>query len=237
MLLFQAFEDELRRRQRDLDTLRQQGQPLQERGAGSIVEPEVSRLSRRWQDVNNQVATIQYAPLSLTSEEGQGQVTRTTYTMVQQSVTRASPPKSTTQIKVDIRRLSDQITDINRQLTGPELGGKDFDDFSKQEDILKVIFRNQAVLYLFYPVSVSQLHLLNMFVCLMHLTFIYWLFSCWCNQFALGQCIFYIDLLERKLQRGTICSRGCGISIYNVWFNMTETYHSGKWIIANMQAH
>ena len=39
---------------------------------------------------------------------------------------------------VDIRRLSDQVADINRQLTGSELGGKEFDEFTKQEDILKV---------------------------------------------------------------------------------------------------
>jgi len=39
---------------------------------------------------------------------------------------------------VDVRRLSDQIADINRQLDGRELGGKDFDEFTKQEDILKV---------------------------------------------------------------------------------------------------
>jgi len=49
-----------------------------------------------------------------------------------------SPTKSTSQMTVDVRRLSDQIADINRQLDGRELGGKDFDEFTKQEDILKV---------------------------------------------------------------------------------------------------
>ncbi|XP_052810329.1 dystrophin-like isoform X2 [Mya arenaria] len=137
--IHKAFEDELKRRQRDLDTLRTQGQPLQERGAGAIVEPEVNRLQRRWQDVNNQVAMIQYPPVPMVTDNTQNQVTRTTYTVVQSSVTRASSPKSTSQIKVEIRRLSDQIADINRQLTGPELGGKNFDEFSKQEDILQGI--------------------------------------------------------------------------------------------------
>lgn len=135
----QAFEEELKRRQRDLDTLRQQAQPLHEKGAGALVEPDISRLQHRWQDISNQVAMIQYPPISLEPAVTDGQVTRTTYTVVQSSVRRASSPRSSSQIKVDIRRLSDQIADINRQLTGPELGGKDFDDFTKQEDILKVI--------------------------------------------------------------------------------------------------
>ncbi|KAH3739218.1 hypothetical protein DPMN_045865 [Dreissena polymorpha] len=83
---------------------------------------------------------IQYPPVTMAAgdPQGHGQVTRTTTTVVQSNITRAGSPRSAAQFKVDARRLSDQITDINRQLTGPELGGKDFDDFTKQEDILKV---------------------------------------------------------------------------------------------------
>ena len=101
------------------------------------VEPELNRLQARWNDVSNQVAMIQY-PVD-TAELKDGQVTRTTYTVVQSSVTRASSPKTSSQVIVDIRRLSDQVSDINRQLMGPELGGRDFDEFTKQEDILQVI--------------------------------------------------------------------------------------------------
>lgn len=137
-IYLQAFEEELKRRQRDLDTLRQQAQPLHDKGASALVEPDIDRLQRRWQDVNSQVAMVTYPPITMEPAVTEGQVTRTTYTVVQSSVTRASSPRSTSQIKIDIRRLSDQIADINRQLTGPELGGKDFDDFTKQEDILKV---------------------------------------------------------------------------------------------------
>lgn len=138
VVYLQAFEEELKRRQRDLDLLRQQAVPLQEKGAAALVDPEINRLQRRWQDINNQVAMVQYPADSVDATPIDGQVTRTTYTVVQSSVARASSPKSSSQIKIDIRRLSDQISDINRQLTGPELGGKDFDDFTKQEDILKV---------------------------------------------------------------------------------------------------
>ncbi|XP_053396069.1 dystrophin-like isoform X7 [Mercenaria mercenaria] len=137
--IHKAFEEELKRRQRDLDTLRQQAQPLHDKGAGALVEPDIDRLQRRWHDVNSQVAMIQYPPVSVEPAVTEGQVTRTTYTVVQSSVTRASSPRTSSQIKVDIRRLSDQIADINRQLTGPELGGKDFDEFTKQEDILQGI--------------------------------------------------------------------------------------------------
>ena len=139
LMYLQAFEDELKRRQRDLDTLRVQGQPLQDKGAGAVVGSEVARLQRKWQDVHDQVAMIQYPPVTL--ETGEGEITRTTFTVVQSSgnANRAgSPTKSTSQITVDVRRLSDQIADINRQLDGRELGGKDFDEFTKQEDILKV---------------------------------------------------------------------------------------------------
>lgn len=126
----------MKRRQRDLDTLRGQGQPLQDKGAGAVVGSEIARLQRKWQDVHDQVAMIQYPPVTV--ETGEGEITRTTFTVVQSSANRAGSPKSTSQMTVDIRRLSDQIADINRQLEGRELGGKDFDEFTKQEDILKV---------------------------------------------------------------------------------------------------
>ena len=135
---FQAFEEELSRRRRDLDTVRQQGQSLTDKGAGIIVEPELSRLRQRWNDINSQVSAIQYPAIALEQRPNENQVTRTTYTVVQSSSTRAGSPKSSSQMIVDIRRLSDQVADINRQLTGSELGGKEFDEFTKQEDILKV---------------------------------------------------------------------------------------------------
>ncbi|XP_052240299.1 dystrophin-like isoform X2 [Dreissena polymorpha] len=137
----EAFEDELRRRQRDLEALHKQGQQLREQGAAAIAEPEIERLQRQWQDISNHVAMIQYPPVTMAAgdPQGHGQVTRTTTTVVQSNITRAGSPRSAAQFKVDARRLSDQIADINRQLTGPELGGKDFDDFTKQEDILKEV--------------------------------------------------------------------------------------------------
>ena len=138
-LQFQAFEEELSRRRRDLDSIRQQGQSLTDRGAGIIVEPEISRLRQRWNDINSQVSAIQYPPaITLDARANDNQITRTTYTVVQSSTTRAGSPKSSSQMIVDIRRLSDKVADINRQLTGSELGGKEFDEFTKQEDILKV---------------------------------------------------------------------------------------------------
>ena len=121
-----------------MDSVRQQGQSLTDRGAGVIVEPEVTRLRQRWNDINSQVSAIQYpAAITVDPRLNENQITRTTYTVVQSS-TRAGSPKSSSQMIVDVRRLSDQVADINRQLTGPELGGKEFDEFTKQEDILKV---------------------------------------------------------------------------------------------------
>ena len=138
MLYLQAFEEELKRRQRDVDSLRHQGHSLSDKGAGAIVEPEINRIRQRWNDINSQVSAIQYPAITLDGRGNENQITRTTYTVVQSSSTRAGSPKSSSQMIVDIRRLSDQVADINRQITGPELGGKEFDEFSKQEDILKV---------------------------------------------------------------------------------------------------
>ena len=46
----------MRRRRHDLELLQTSGVALAERGAGPLVEPELKRLNKRWQDLSAQLA-------------------------------------------------------------------------------------------------------------------------------------------------------------------------------------
>ncbi|XP_067674722.1 dystrophin-like isoform X3 [Haliotis asinina] len=135
-----AFEDEMRRRQKELDFLRQRAGELEASGAKAIVAPEMHKLNQRWQDISQQIS--QPRPPSITNGDltnGDSQITRTSFNVVSTSVTRTtSNVRSPAQYIQDVRRTLMRISEIKKQLCSPPLDeGRGFEDIGAQEERLQ----------------------------------------------------------------------------------------------------
>ncbi|XP_041352153.1 dystrophin-like isoform X2 [Gigantopelta aegis] len=141
----EAFEDEMRKRQREMESLRQQVVALEDSGAKAIVSPELQKLERRWQDMSSQM--MRYRQPSVTNGDlldgtsgGNSHVTRTSFNVVSTTVTRtAANVRSPTQFILDIQKVLAEISEIQKRLDSHELHGSDFEEFQKQEQILLAV--------------------------------------------------------------------------------------------------
>ncbi|KAL3882693.1 hypothetical protein ACJMK2_029006, partial [Sinanodonta woodiana] len=130
-----AFDEELKRRHRELESLRQQGQVLDERGVG-VVDSELKRLTHRLSDVRSQIVRLPQPALTLDASEGE-QIIRTSYSVTANSRDVGAPTLA--HFINEIRCQRDQLSEAQRTLSGPVLGSKDLNQFEAQEPLLKEV--------------------------------------------------------------------------------------------------
>lgn len=119
----------MKRRRRDVDSLNRQGEELKERGAAAIVDSDIAKLNKRLHDVGSQLAQYQRPAITASSPA---------VNFMSGAVTRSAAGLTPVQFIAEVQRLLVQIHDLQLQLASPQLSGRDFEDFSKQEDKLKV---------------------------------------------------------------------------------------------------
>ncbi|KAL5009782.1 hypothetical protein ScPMuIL_012087 [Solemya velum] len=133
-----AFDDELKRRHREVELINQRGEDLREQGAGPVVDPQLLQLNRRWLDTSNQL--MQFRPAAVTASSSDNHVTTTTFSIVATTVTRTTAVANTSsQFSQQVKRILNQISNIREQLDAPEFLGKEFEDVSKQGEMLKAV--------------------------------------------------------------------------------------------------
>lgn len=137
---FQAFEDEFKRRQSTFSAITKKGEELCQEGAHDITEPELHLLSRRWNEVNNQVVSHRSPVRDISVADKASPV----WTARSPSL---SPSRqvslSTERFSSDLQQLLIEISHVQDTLRSPELHGKEFTDLSQQDILLKVgIFYN-----------------------------------------------------------------------------------------------
>ena len=153
--LFQAVEEEISRHRQDLEALNLHADQLKSKGADSVVGPSLVKLNRRWHEVQAQFAQFRSpedSPTSTPAESANNQqtdapsesmttetVTKTVVTTVTTThVTRVVFSKVPAQFIEELGKLLALITDIQEELQSPVLHGQQYEDFSRQEDKLKV---------------------------------------------------------------------------------------------------
>ena len=115
----QAFEDEVRRRRHDLELLQTSGMALAERGAGPLVEPELKRLNKRWQDLSAQLARHKAAAAVSISDA-------------------ASDSGGPEDLLQAVLRLLEEVGALQQRLRSWELSTQDFSQLQQQDEQLKV---------------------------------------------------------------------------------------------------
>lgn len=139
---FQAVEEELKRRQRDVDSLNKIGGELKDKEALELVEPELLKLNKRWHDIRSQSLLYRHpidstAVVAATSSESL--ISRTTASVVSSGISKsATGVKTPSQYIDEVKGVLTDILKVQQLLHSQELTGRDFEDFSKQEDKLKV---------------------------------------------------------------------------------------------------
>ncbi|XP_078699235.1 dystrophin-like isoform X12 [Branchiostoma floridae x Branchiostoma belcheri] len=135
----QAIQEELQRKQEDLDTLNRKAEELKQQGAKPVVEPQLIHINRRWKDIENQFQQY-HRPVQFST------VTTETITMENVSMVSVTSMRtagegrpSASDFLAEINKILFHIADIELQLASPELNAGDYEDFSKQEDKLKAI--------------------------------------------------------------------------------------------------
>ncbi|KAI8520841.1 hypothetical protein Bbelb_005950, partial [Branchiostoma belcheri] len=125
----QAIQEELQRKQEDLDTLNRKAEELKQQGAKPVVEPQLIHINRRWKDIENQFQQY-HRPVQFST------VTTETITMENHEDRRRGAALRL-RLLAEINKILFHIADIELQLASPELNAGDYEDFSKQEDKLK----------------------------------------------------------------------------------------------------
>ena len=132
----------MRKREREMESLRQQVMTLEDSGAKGIVSPELQKLERRWHNMNTQMLRYRQPNVAngdVEETNGNSHMTRTSFNVVSTTVTRtAANVRSPTQFIHDVQRVLADISDIQKRLDSPELHGRDFEEFQQQEQILQV---------------------------------------------------------------------------------------------------
>lgn len=133
--IFQAFEDEFKRRQTTFSAIAKKGEELCQEGAHDITEPELHLLSRRWNEVNNQVVSHRSPVRDVSVADKASPV----WTARSPSL---SPSRqvsmSTERFSLDLQKLLKEISHVQNTLRSPELHGNEFTDLSQQDILLKV---------------------------------------------------------------------------------------------------
>lgn len=142
-VLKNAVEEELKRRQRDVDSLNKIGGELKDKEALELVEPELLKLNKRWHDIRSQSLLYRHpidstAVVAATSSESL--ISRTTASVVSSGISKsATGVKTPSQYIDEVKGVLTDILKVQQLLHSQELTGRDFEDFSKQEDKLKCV--------------------------------------------------------------------------------------------------
>ncbi|KAJ8315397.1 hypothetical protein KUTeg_007547 [Tegillarca granosa] len=131
-----AFEEEMKRRQLRVDAVTGQGNELIQQGAKAIVEPDLSDLGNRWSEVNDQLIRYRGPSQAAISYPERG-MSRTTRIVTVTTTTDVG--RSAEEYIADLQQVLREISQIKILIRSPELHGKEFEDFSKKELILKKI--------------------------------------------------------------------------------------------------
>lgn len=142
----QAFEDELRKRQTNFSAITRKGEQLCLEGASEITEPELHNISRRWNEVDNKIISYRSPVHDVSVPDKASPVWASRPTSL--SPSRKDSSSSPSRFMLDLQKLLDEISHIRNTLRSPELHGKEFQDLSQQDAILKVCFIFLALLML-----------------------------------------------------------------------------------------
>jgi len=134
-----VVEQEICRRQEDVDTLNRQGNDLTAQSSNPAVESSLAQLNRRWQEVRTRISN--QVPATQTSRQDD---TQTTVTMATVSTTTFASRKvvfsaEPSQFEEEVQKLLTLMGEIEEELESPVLSGGQYEDFSTQEDKLKAI--------------------------------------------------------------------------------------------------
>lgn len=126
-----------------MDSLNRSGEELKGKEALEIVEPELLKLNRRWQDLRSQSLQYKHAldsgtTATVAAVASEKAITKTTLTAVSSHLSKSILNSKTSQYTNELKEILRSISVVQQQLSSQELTGRDFEDFSKQEDKLKV---------------------------------------------------------------------------------------------------
>ncbi|XP_070191463.1 dystrophin-like isoform X2 [Littorina saxatilis] len=156
----EAFEDEVRRRRHDLETLQSSALSLTDRGAGPVMEPELKRLNQRWQDLSSQLDRykVQASPRPAASiTEVTDSMARSDYSVARSdysversdySMVSASPEADrVARLFPEVLRLLEQVGLLQQRLRSPEMSSEDYTKLREQEAQLKAIDGEMSALH------------------------------------------------------------------------------------------
>ena len=127
-----------------MDDLNKIGGELKDKEALELVEPELLKLNKRWHDIRSQSLLYRHpidstAVVAATSTSSESLISRTTASVVSSGVSKsATGGKTPSQYIEEVKGILSDILKVQQLLHSQELTGRDFEDFSKQEDKLKV---------------------------------------------------------------------------------------------------
>ncbi|XP_063403799.1 dystrophin-like isoform X1 [Mytilus trossulus] len=130
-----AFEDELRKRQTNFSAITRKGEQLCLEGASEITEPELHNISRRWNEVDNKIISYRSPVRDVSVSDKASPVWTSRPSSLSSS--RKESSSSPSRFMLDLQKLLDEISHIQNTLRSPELHGKEFQDLSQQDAILK----------------------------------------------------------------------------------------------------
>lgn len=127
----QVFEEELSRRQVKLDNVNEETKQLSSRGAGTLIEEDITNLNRRWEDISQKV-------------KGRRDVTSPDRPVVFKSSITSSlavrmSGKSAVEYLHDLQKLVEDLSRTQTRLMSHLLQGNVFDEVEQQGDLLKVM--------------------------------------------------------------------------------------------------
>ncbi|XP_078330229.1 dystrophin-like isoform X4 [Crassostrea virginica] len=126
-----VFEEELSRRQVKLDNVNEETKQLSSRGAGTLIEEDITNLNRRWEDISQKV-------------KGRRDVTSPDRPVVFKSSITSSlavrmSGKSAVEYLHDLQKLVEDLSRTQTRLMSHLLQGNVFDEVEQQGDLLKEI--------------------------------------------------------------------------------------------------
>ena len=123
---FQAVEEELAQRRREVESVQSEVDALSEERRGGepprLAQPPPDKLSARWHRLSARLAGADAPPDALARLD----------------VSDIMFSHDLTLFETNLQRLLDVVVEVRAELQAPVLQGQDYDDFSRQDDKLKV---------------------------------------------------------------------------------------------------